>query len=127
MTDLLLHDTTREYDDGSGTRTLVYDVPAPWLLHGLFRSEAYVSHRSGQATVTVSLVAEEGYATGMVVPSDGRTREERSFDDYFSGGESRPHDKAAITFRTDVHEADAVVPDVHRAAEHASEIRGERQ
>ncbi|ELY85425.1 hypothetical protein [Natrinema gari] len=125
MTNLRLRDETATHDGGAGTRTLVYGLPAPWLLHGLFRSDAYVSHTAGNVTVDVALAAGTGYATGMVVPTDGVPRAERSFEDYFSGGPTRPADKAAVTFRTDIHDADAVIPAVETAAETGSEIRGE--
>lgn len=102
MNDLLYCDSTREYDNESRTRTLIFDLPAPWLVHGLFRSEAYVSHTTGQVTITVALATDDGYATGLIVLTAGLSREGRSFDDYFSGGPDRPADKATVTFRTDV-------------------------
>lgn len=73
---------------------LVVDLYAPWLLYGLFRSEAYVSHRSGATTVEVALATDGGYAVGMIVPTDGVPPGERGFEEFFSGDESRPADKA---------------------------------
>ncbi|QCC57135.1 hypothetical protein NP511_22110 (plasmid) [Natrinema thermotolerans] len=127
MGDLQLRDETTVHDRGGMTRKLVYDVPAPWLLHGLCRTGAYVSHHRGRATIDVALEHDGGYASGLLVPTDGVPAGERSFEEYFSGGPTRPFDKAAITFRPDIHDVDDVVPAVDRAAEWAAEIRGERQ
>ena len=117
MSDLVLHDRTLEHDGGAATRTMTVDLPKPWVLHALFRSELYVSHTRGNATIDVALATDDGYAVAMIVPSDGVPTSERSFDDYFSGGPTRPHDKAALTFRADVHDADAVIPAVRDVLE----------
>lgn len=124
MTDVLLRDDTRDHD-GAETRTVVYDIPAPWLLHGLFRSDAYVSHTAGVATSEVALATDDGYAVATIGPTDGVPPGERSFDDFFSGGEVRVADKASATFRSDVHDVDAVIPSVNGAAERARGIRSE--
>jgi len=47
-------------------------VPAPWLLHGLVRTGAYVSHHRGRATIDVAFEHDGGYyASGLLALTDG--------------------------------------------------------
>lgn len=120
--DLVLFDET---GSKGRTRTVGLDVPAPWLVHTLLRSECYRSHVVYNASVDVALASDEGYAVAGVVPSDGVPASERTFEDFFSGGETPTLDAAQVTFRSDVHDVDAVLPAVIDAAEWAADLRGE--
>jgi len=92
----LIHDRTKDR-----TRTLIFDMPMPDLLHALFTSDAYLWHTKFTADVDVSLLTEEGMKTAKVYPHDGDITP-KTFDDYFQPADesttpTQPHNKSAIT------------------------------
>lgn len=131
MTDLLLRDDEGEHDRGGEhvptTRTLVFDLEAPWLLHALFRSEAYANHLALGVDTDVTLVTEGGYAVGKVYSTDGKPPGEYDLEDFVDTGDQRPHDKAAMTFRSDLHDVDAVRPAILKAVDAVRPIKRETE
>jgi hypothetical protein len=59
-------------------------VPAPWLLHGLVRTGAYVSHHRGRATIDVAFEHDGGYASGLLAPTDGVPTGEQLLEEYLA-------------------------------------------
>lgn len=123
MTEILIRDVTTDQGSGAGTRTLTFDLPAPWLLHGLFRSDAYAHHVGHRFETDVGIATADGYAVGSVYPTDGQPPEKRSLEDFLASTPSPPQDKAAVTFRTDILDVEAVIPAVKAAADRAQSIR----